>query len=74
MDFIPANDQEDPNTFCPDLLGFLQEHRLHWTGWCMHTASTPRLLLDWDYTPTPFWGAYVKRALSGERFPVNRIR
>ena len=74
MDFIPANDQEDPNTFCPDLLGFLQEHRLHWTGWCMHTGSTPRLLLDWDYTPTPFWGAYAKRALSGERFPVNRIR
>ena len=32
------------------------------------------MLLDWDYTPTPFWGAYVKRALSGERFPVNRIR
>ena len=74
MDFIKSEDQEDPNTFCPDLLGFIQEHRLHWTGWCMHTASTPRLLLDWDYTPTPFWGAYAKRALSGERFPVNRIR
>ena len=74
MDFIKHSDQEDPNTFCPDLLGFIQEHRLHWTGWCMHTGSTPRLLLDWDYTPTPFWGAYVRRALSGERFPVKRIR
>ena len=74
MDFIKHSDQEDPNTFCPDLLGFLQEHRLHWTGWCMHTGATPRLLLDWDYTPTPFWGAYVKRALSGERFEMRRMR
>ncbi len=74
MNFIKAEDQEDPNTFCPDLLGFIQEHKLHWTGFCMHTGATPRLLLDWDYTPTPFWGAYVKRALAGERFPVSRIR
>ncbi len=74
MDFVKASDQEDPNTFCPDLLGFIQEHRLHWTGWCMHTRSTPRLLLDWDYTPTPFWGAYVRRALSGERFAMKRMR
>ena len=74
MGFIKAEDQEDPNTFCPDLLGFIQEHKLHWTGWCMHTASTPRLLLDWDYTPTPFWGAYVRRALSGERFAMKRMR
>ncbi len=74
MDFINHSDQEDPNTFCPDLLGFIQDHRLHWTGWCMHTGSTPRLLLDWDYTPTPFWGAYVKRALHGERFEMKRMR
>ena len=74
MDFIKAEDQEDPNTFCPDMLGFIQEHKLHWTGWCMHTGATPRLLLDWNYTPTPFWGAYVRRALAGERFPVSRLR
>ena len=74
MDFIKAEDQEDPNTFCPDLLGFIQDHKLHWTGFCMHTGATPRLLLDWDYTPTPFWGEYAKRALSGERFEVKRLR
>ena len=56
------------------MLGFIQEHKLHWTGWCMHTGSTPRLLLDWDYTPTPFWGAYVRRALAGERFEMKRMR
>ena len=74
MDFIPHASQEDPNTFCPDLLGFLQEHRLHWTAFCMHTGATPRLLLDWEYTPTPFWGAYVRRALAGERFEMKRMR
>ena len=74
MDFIKQEDQEDPNTFCPDLLGFIQDHHLHWTGWCMHTSSSPRLLLDWEYTPTPFWGAYVQRALAGERFEMKRMR
>ena len=74
MEFIKQEDQEDPNTFCPDLLGFIQDHHLHWTGWCMHTGSSPRLLLDWDYTPTPFWGAYVRRALGGEHFEMKRMR
>lgn len=74
MDFVKHSDQEDPNTFCPDLLGFIQQNRLHWTGWCMHTGSTPRLLLDWDYTPTPFWGEYVVRALRGEKFEMKRLR
>ena len=74
MGFIPLKDQEDPNTFCPDFLGFVQKFRLHWTGFSFHTSAAPRLLLDWDYTPTPFWGAYAKRALAGERFEMKRMR
>ncbi len=74
MGFIPLKDQEDPNTFCPDLLGFIQKYRLHWTGFSMHTGAAPRLLLDWDYTPTPFWGAYAKEALGGKSFEMKRMR
>jgi hypothetical protein len=74
MGFIPDADQEDPHTWAPDMLGFIQKHKLHWTAWCMHTAATPRLLADWDYTPTPFWGAYVNDALAGKRFELKRPR
>ena len=68
MDFIPAEAQETPATWVPDMLGFIQEHRINWTGWCFHPAATPRMLLDWDYTPTPFWGVPAKEALGGKAF------
>lgn len=68
MDFIPAAAQETPATWVPDMLGFIQEHRINWTGWCFHPAATPRMLLDWDYTPTPFWGVPAKDALGGKAF------
>jgi hypothetical protein len=35
----------------------------HWTAWCFHTSASPRILADWDFTPTEFWGAYVKEQL-----------
>jgi endoglucanase len=74
MSFIPAGDQEDPFTWVPDMLGFIQKHRLNWTGWCLHPKASPIMISDWSYTPTPFWGAFVKRALSGEKFPLKKTR
>ncbi|TWU01647.1 glycoside hydrolase family 5 protein [Neorhodopirellula pilleata] len=74
MNFIPLADQEDPYTWVPDMLGFIQKHRLNWTGWCLHPKASPVMISDWSYTPTPFWGAYAKRALSGEMFPLNKTR
>lgn len=74
MDFLPPERQEDPATWVPDMLGVIQKHRLHWTAWCFHPKSTPRVLLDWNYTPTPFWGAFVKQALAGETFETKRLR
>ncbi|WP_197454453.1 glycoside hydrolase family 5 protein [Stieleria varia] len=74
MDFIPADDQEDPYTWVPDMLGFIQKHRLHWTGWCLHPRATPIMISDWSYTPTPYWGRFAKEALSGKRFQLQRTR
>ena len=74
MDFIPAENQEDPYTWAPDMLGFLQQHGLHWTAFSFHPGASPVMLTGWDYTPTPFWGAFVKRALAGEQFPRDRPR
>ncbi|MFA6289540.1 MAG: glycoside hydrolase family 5 protein [Opitutaceae bacterium] len=75
MDFMPHDIQEDAATWVPDILGLIQQHKLNWTGWCFHPRSSPRMLLDWDYTPTPFWGQPAKDALGGKRFPPpSRLR
>ncbi len=71
MDFIPLSAQEDPYTWSPVVLGFMQQHQLHWTGFSFHPAATPVMITGWDYTPTEFWGALAKRALGGERFPAG---
>lgn len=74
MDFIPSADQEDPYTWVPDMLGFIQKHKINWTGWCFHPSATPVMISDWDYTPTPYWGAFAKRALAGEKFEMQKMR
>ena len=75
MNFVPAKDQEDPYTWSPDAIGFIQKNHLNWTAWCLHTRANPNLLLDWDYyTPTPYWGAFVKDALHGTIYEMKRER
>lgn len=71
MTFMPLEQQEDWETWVPDILGLIQKHRLNWTGWCFHPSASPRMLLDWDYTPTPFWGQQAKDALSGKQFELK---
>jgi endoglucanase len=75
MDFIPANKQENPYTWAPDAIGYIQKNHLNWTAWCMHTKATPDMLLDWEYsTPTSFWGAFVKDALNGQVYDMKKER
>lgn len=73
MPFIPAAQHKDPYVWGPNMLGCIQEHKLHWTAWCFHPSATPRVISDWDYTPTPFWGAFVKSALHGGSFRLNKV-
>ena len=42
----------------------LDEHHWSWTAWDLHTSARPNLISDWDYTPTPDFGVYVKKALA----------
>jgi hypothetical protein len=69
MTFIPANHQENVETWVPAMLGLIQKHRLNWTGWCFHPSASPRMLADLNYTPTSFWGQPAKDALAGKKFP-----
>ncbi|GAT35417.1 cellulase [Terrimicrobium sacchariphilum] len=74
VNFLPVEIQEDPYTWVPDMLGFLQKNGFHWTAWCLHPKATPVLISDWEYTPTPFWGEFAKRALKGEKFEMKKMR
>jgi endoglucanase len=74
MGFIPANKQEDPNTWMPDALALIQKYNLSWTAFCLHPKSTPRLISNWDYEPTPFFGSFVKDALAGKKFELKKMR
>jgi hypothetical protein len=75
MDFMPLEQQEDYQTWVPAILGLIQQHKLNWTAWCFHPGASPRMLLNWDYEPTPFWGQPAKEALAGKQFPPpDRLR
>jgi hypothetical protein len=47
------------------LLLAMQNHAWAWTAWDLHPAAGPRLIANWDYTPTSHFGALVKQALAG---------
>jgi hypothetical protein len=32
------------------------------------------IIQDFNYTPTPYWGVYVKEALAGKPFEMNKLR
>lgn len=74
MSFIPAEAQEDAATWVPEMLGLIQKHKLHWTGFSLHPKASPVMIGGWDYTPTPYWGQPAKEALSGRQFELKRLR
>jgi hypothetical protein len=58
----------------PDAIGLIQKYKLNWTAYSMHPKSTPVLILNWNYDPSPFWGASVKEALAGQSFELTKMR
>jgi hypothetical protein len=77
FEFIPPAERfEDLSTHAwpPDVLAMIQQHQLHWTGFSFHPRCGPMVILDWDYTPTPYWGSFVKDALAGKRFELTKLR
>jgi Tol biopolymer transport system component len=47
------------------VLQALEDHEWNWTAWDLHPAAGPRLISDWNYTPTPGFGKWVQQALLG---------
>jgi endoglucanase len=72
--FIPPAGRQPLEGWAVDVLGLIQKHRLHWTGFSFHPKCGPNAISDWSYTPTPYWGVYVKDALSGKQLELKKMR
>lgn len=73
--FIPPERDESPYTWAPDMIACIQRNKLHWTAFSFHPRCGPPMLMEQQtYTPTPFWGGFVKAALLGARFESDRLR
>jgi endoglucanase len=72
--FIQPSQRYPLEGWSEDVLGLIQKHKLHWTGFSFHPQCGPQVILDWDYTPTPFWGVFVKEALQGRQFDMKAMR
>ena len=53
------------------VLQILEDHGWDWVAWDMHPGAGPRLISDWNYTPTPGFGVWVKQALLGTLPPYT---
>jgi hypothetical protein len=58
---------EASDIWAPKVLAYIKAHDLSWTAWCFHPRASPKMLEDWSYTPTTYWGEYVKKALDEGR-------
>ena len=47
------------------VLQAINEHQWSYTAWDLHPAAGPALISDWNYTPSPRYGVFVKQALAG---------
>jgi endoglucanase len=47
-----------------EMIATLEEKRWNWTAWDFHVTAWPCLISDWNYTPTPEFGVWVKQALA----------
>ena len=60
---FPAGSGYDDEKWNREMIATLEAHGWNWTAWDFHPAAGPTLISDWDYTPTPSFGAWVKQAL-----------
>lgn len=72
--FIPEAERYPLEGWAEDVLGMIQANKLNWTGFSFHPACGPMVISDWNYTPTPYWGVYVKQALAGKAFEMKKMR
>jgi hypothetical protein len=66
----PSKMEPDDNWLL-HVLQAIQEHQWSYTAWDLHRSAGPRLISDWNYTPSPRFGVFVKQALDGTLSPYT---
>jgi hypothetical protein len=51
------------------VLQVIQDHNWSFAAWDLHTTAGPTLISDWNYTPTPDFGVYIKQLLLTGKLP-----
>jgi hypothetical protein len=73
--FIGPDQRYPLEGWAEDMIGCIQKYKLHWTAFSFHPRCGPMIVSDWEYTPTPYWGVYVKDALvNGKQFEMKKMR
>ncbi|MBN1361557.1 MAG: cellulase family glycosylhydrolase [Sedimentisphaerales bacterium] len=57
--------RRDDGDWLMRVLQAIEDHNWSYTAWDLHPAAGPTLISDWNYTPSPYYGAYVKQMLAG---------
>ncbi len=63
----PANAMGDD--WLLHVLQAIADHNWSFTAWDLHPSAGPTLISDWEYTPTPDFGVFVKQLLVEGKLP-----
>jgi hypothetical protein len=53
------------------VLQAIQDHQWSYTAWDLHPRAGPTLISNWNYTPSPRFGIFVKQMLDGTLPPYT---
>ena len=53
-----------PNAWVDRVIKEMDKRHCNYAAWDLHPAAGPTLISDWNYTPTPSFGALVKASLA----------
>jgi len=60
----PSKREADDNWLL-HVLQAIEDHQWSYTAWDLHPRAGPRLISDWNYTPSARFGVFVKQSLAG---------
>jgi hypothetical protein len=69
---FPKEWNYDDEKWNREMIRVLEAHQWSWAAWDFHTTAWPCLISDWNYTPTPQFGVWVKKALEAVSESVSQ--
>jgi hypothetical protein len=58
--------REEDERWLRQVLQALEDRQSDWVAWSMHPGAFACLITDWKCTPSPGFGAWVRKALLGD--------